>query len=165
MATEKRPPGPDDDGATSAVRVTRLPDATADARSDGASATVDLAMTSHDRRRVRRRLVAPDGRTIEIALPTGTILDVGTVLCRVGGTAYRVTAAPERLLEIRPTSLREAAVVGHLIGNLHRDVDVVDDGILALWDEPLERRLRALDLDVRVVERPFGGRPPSEHAH
>jgi urease accessory protein len=143
------------------VRVARLP---AD-EGPASSRDVELAMSSHDRRRVRRRLVAPDGRTIELALPTGTILEVGALLCRRDGVAYRVGAAPERLLEVRPGTLAEAARVGHLIGNLHRDVDVEEDRVLALWDAPLERRLRELGLDVRVVDRPFRGRPPSEHAH
>jgi urease accessory protein len=144
-----------------AVRVVRLP------ADDGPASDreVELAMPSHDRRRVRRRVVAPDGLTIELALPTGTILEVGALLCRRDGVAYRVAAAPERLLEIRPRTTEEGARVGHLIGNLHRDIDVEDGRVLALWDAPLERRLRAMGLEVRVVDRPFRGRPPSEHAH
>jgi len=143
------------------VRVVRLP---AD-EGPASGREVELPMPSHDRRRVRRRIVAPDGVTLELALPTGTILEVGALLCRLDGIAYRVAAAPERLLEIGPRTVAEAARVGHLIGNLHRDVDVEEGRVLALWDAPLERRLREMGFDVRVVDRPFRGRPPSEHAH
>lgn len=161
MAQDPAVPDGSDASERGPVRVVRLP------ADDGSAAgrEVELPMPSHDRGRVRRRLVASDGVTIELALPTGTILEVGALLCRLGGVAYRVAAAPERLLEIRPATGAEAARVGHLIGNLHRDIDIEDDRVLALWDAPLERRLRAMGVDVRVVDRPFRGRPPSEHAH
>lgn len=143
------------------VRIDRLPDASA----AGFATTVELAMTAADRRRVRRRVTAPDGTVFELALPTGTALPVGAVLHADGRTVYRIAAAAERVIEVRPRSLAEAAQVGHTIGNLHRDVDLVGDVVLALWDAPLERRLRDAGLDLRVVERPFRGRAPGEHAH
>jgi urease accessory protein len=127
---------------------------------------VTLPMTAHDRRRVRRRLRAEDGAEFELALPTGTVLHVGVTL-HVGDTcAYVVAAADEAVVVVRPRDLGEAARVGHLIGNLHRDIDVDEDGTLvAQWDEPLERRLRSAGLEVAVERRPFRGRAPGEHAH
>lgn len=164
---------PRDDGRTAAIRIERLPDGSP--RADGAHdaggshdatrPSVDLAMTAHDRRRVRRRVVAPDGRVFELALPTGTALAVGAVLHEGDDAVYRITAAEERVIEVRPRTLAEAAFVGHTIGNLHRDVDLVGDVILALWDAPLERRLRAAGVPIETVERPFRGRAPGEHAH
>ncbi|MEM6430175.1 MAG: hypothetical protein AAF708_13110, partial [Deinococcota bacterium] len=41
---------------------------------------VELPMTSHDRQRVRRRIVAEDGTELALELPTGTTLHVGQVL-------------------------------------------------------------------------------------
>ena len=150
-----------DASRTHTVRIERLP---AEPEAPPAR-TVSIPMASADRRRVRRRVVASDGSTFELALPTGTVLPVGGALHVMGEVAYRIAAAPERVLVVRPRSMREAAYVGHLIGNLHRDVDLLDDVIVALWDAPLERRVREADLDCVVTEQPFRGRPPGEHAH
>ena len=122
-------------------------------------------MTAEDRRRVRRRIETPAGVTIELALPTGTVLPVGAVLCRVGDVDVVVRAAPETTVEVRPTTLAEAAAVGHLIGNMHRDLVLDGDAIVTLHTAPLERRLREVARDVRVCERPFHGRSAGEHAH
>jgi len=144
-----------------AVRIERLPDEPA----SPPSTIVSIPMIAADRRRVRRRVFAPDGSAFELALPTGTVLPSGGALHVAGEVVYRIAAAPERVLVVRPRSIREAALVGHLIGNLHRDVDLRDDVIVALWDAPLERRLAEADLDYEVAEQPFRGRPPGEHAH
>jgi urease accessory protein len=127
---------------------------------------VPLPMTAHDRRRVRRRVVAADGLVLELALPTGTVLPVGQVLHLADDRAYVVAAADEDVVVVRPRDRAEAARIGHLVGNLHRDLDVEDDGTLvALHDAPLEQRLRAAGYEVAVVRRPFRGRAPGEHAH
>lgn len=132
----------------------------------GARAVVPLPMTADDRRRVRRRVDAGDGTVLELALPTGTALGVGQVLHATESTVYAVAAADERVLVVRPRDLAEAARVGHLVGNLHRDLDVDADGTLvALHDAPLEARLRAAGYDAVVAQRPFRGRAPGDHAH
>ncbi len=135
-------------------------------RDPGVRTVVPLPMTADDRRRVRRRLDTGDGTVLELALATGTVLGVGQVLYATAATAYVVAAADERVIVVRPRDLAEAARVGHLIGNLHRDLDVEDDGTLvALHDAPLEARLRAAGYDAVVALRPFRGRAPGEHAH
>ncbi|MEM6428094.1 MAG: urease accessory protein UreE, partial [Deinococcota bacterium] len=127
---------------------------------------VELPMTSHDRQRVRRRIVAEDGTELALELPTGTTLHVGQVLHQAGDTVYVVTAAPEDVLVVHPRSLNEAAFVGHMIGNLHRDIDIADDGsIAALWDAPLEMRLQQAKLEVIRSQQPFRGKPVGEHSH
>lgn len=132
----------------------------------GGRAAVPLPMTAEDRRRVRRRVDAGDGTVLELALPTGTTLGVGQVLHATEATAYVVAAADERVIVVRPRDLAEAARVGHLVGNLHRDLDVEDDGTLvALHDAPLEARLRAAGYDAEIALRAFRGRAPGEHAH
>ncbi len=149
------------EGAPREVRVTSLPD---DPHASAAR-TVELPMTAHERRRVRRRIRAADGTELLLELPTGTVLPVGHALHVDGDTAWVVTAAPEEVLVIRPRDRGEAAFVGHLIGNLHRDVDIRGDEVLALWDETLERRLVDHGLEVAREERAFRGRAPGEHSH
>ncbi|CAN5898359.1 urease accessory protein UreE [soil metagenome] len=126
---------------------------------------VELPMTSEDRVRVRRRLTASDGREFAVALATGTVLHVGHALHVDGKTAYVVTAAPEDVLVVTPKTVREAAFVGHLIGNLHRDIDIADGQVVALWNAPLEAKLQKEGLEAERTQRPFKGKPPGEHSH
>ena len=126
---------------------------------------VELPMTADDRRRVRRLVQAPDGATLALELPTGTRLAAGQVLHISNGRAYVASAAPEDVLVVHPRDVAEAARVGHLIGNLHRDIDLQGHTIVALWDQALDDRLRRAGVPVERSERPFRGAPPAEHSH
>ncbi len=126
---------------------------------------IRVLMTADDRRKVRRRLEAPDGTVFGLELPTGTVLRPGQVLHASGQQVYVVGAAPEDVLTVLPRDHREAATVGHLIGNLHRDIDLDGEGIAVLWDPVLEERLRRGGFIVERVRRPFHGRPRGEHSH
>jgi urease accessory protein len=126
---------------------------------------IHLAMTSEERQKVRRKLTASDGMELALELPTGTTLHVGQVLFQQNNTVYVVSAAPEDVLLVRPRNLQEAAQVGHMIGNLHRDVDISEDGIAALWDAPLERKLEQAGFYFTRTSRPFRGKPVGEHSH
>lgn len=127
--------------------------------------TIEIPMTAHDRRRVRRLIEAPDGATFPLELATGTVLRPGQVLHRDGPRAYVVAAAPEAVIVARPRDIGEAARVGHLIGNLHRDVEVDGDQIVALADAALADRLRRAGVPFVEDQRAFHGRAPGEHAH
>ena len=122
-------------------------------------------MTAHDRRRVRRVVEAPDGEQFPLDLPTGTVLQPGQILHRSGDRTYVVSAAPEDVLVIGPRDLAEAARVGHLIGNLHRDIEAEGTEVVALADQALADRLRRAGVPFRPDRRAFHGRAPGEHAH
>lgn len=125
-----------------------------------------LEMTCVDRRRVRRRIVAPDGLELGLALPTGTVLEPGMLLFQNESRAYVVSAALEEVLVIRAKNWREAARVAHQIGNLHRDVqfsNTLDFELLVLWDGALELLCLRLHLEFFRERRPFLGRPSWEH--
>jgi len=126
---------------------------------------VEIPMTAHDRRRVRRIVQAPDGATFPLDLPTGTVLHPGQVLHERDGRAYVVSAAAEDVFVIAPRDAGEGARVGHLIGNLHRDIDVDGVEVIALADEALADRLRRAGVPFRADLRAFRGRAPGEHAH
>jgi urease accessory protein len=122
-------------------------------------------MSAHDRRRVRRVVEAPDGVRFPLDLPTGTVLQPGQILHRSGDRTYVVSAAPEDVLVIGPRDLAEAARVGHLIGNLHRDIEIEGTEVVALADQALADRLRRAGVPFRPDRRAFHGRAPGEHAH
>jgi len=122
-------------------------------------------MAAEDRRRVRRRIQAPDGREFALALPTGTTLEPGQVLHREPGSAYVVTAAPEDVLVVRPKNLEEAVKIGHLIGNLHCDIDCSDGMVAVLWNQPLEVRILREGFASERANRPFHGNAREGHGH
>jgi urease accessory protein len=129
------------------------------------TATIEIPMSADDRRRVRRLVMAPDGVEFRLELPTGTVLHPGQVVYRTDERAYVVAAAPEEVVVIRPRSVAEAARVGHLIGNLHRDIDTDGDAVVALADAALRDRLRRAEVPFAEERRAFRGRAPGEHAH
>ena len=124
---------------------------------------VPLEMTCADRRRVRRRLVAPDGLELGLALPTGTVLEPGAVLYLNRVRVYVVQAALEEVVVIQPRDALEGFKVAHAIGNLHRDICPQEDGIVALWDGALELLLNRLKVNFSREHRAFLGRPNWEH--
>jgi urease accessory protein len=126
---------------------------------------VEIPMTAHDRRRVRRVVQAPDGTSFPLELATGTVLHPGQVIHRIGDRSYVVSAAAEDVLVIRPRDVAEAARVGHLIGNLHRDIDVQGTDVIALADAALSDRLRRAGVPFESARRAFHGRASGEHAH
>jgi urease accessory protein len=128
-------------------------------------AVVEIPMTAHDRRRVRRIVEAPDGVHFPLELPTGTVLHLGQVLHRDGNREYVVAAAPEDVLVARPRTIDEAARIGHLIGNMHRDIETDGDCVIALADNVLADRLKRADVQFSQEQRPFHGKAPGEHAH
>jgi urease accessory protein len=131
----------------------------------GDAQRIELLMTAEDRRRVRRRVEAPDGQILALELATGTTLRPGQVLLVRDGRAYVVSAAPEDVLVVQPRNLAEAAAVGHLIGNLHRDIDLTGDEIATLWESGLEDRLRRAGVAVERQVRPFLGKAGEGHQH
>jgi urease accessory protein len=127
--------------------------------------TIEIPMTAHDRRRVRRLIEAPDGARFPLELATGTVLHPGQILHRDGTRAYVVAAAPEDVIVARPRDIAEAARVGHLIGNLHRDLEADGEEVVALADTALAERLRRAGVPFVEDRRAFHGRAPGEHAH
>ncbi len=147
-------------GAQTLIHITQLPNIERQAKN-----VVAIPMTSEDRQRVHRRITAKDGQSFALQLPTGSVLRVGQVLYSSTDTLYKITAAAEDVLSIKPKTLAEAAFVGHLIGNLHRDIDIVQGEIIALWNAPLEHKLNKAELSFKREQRPFNGRPAGEHSH
>ena len=126
---------------------------------------IAIPMISEDRQRVRRRVVVEDGKEFALELPTGTTLRVGQILYTENNQAYVVTASPEDALLITPRTIEEAVLIGHLIGNLHRDIEINQEQIVALWTAPLEQRLKREGLKFVRTQRPFKGKLAGEHSH
>ena len=143
------------DGLTrlSGLRRAVLPQVTEPQAPAPGTVALEVPLTAADRRRVRRRLRAPDGAELLLAYPTGTVL-----------VAYVVAAAGEDVAAAAPRTLAEAVRVAHAVGNLHRDIVDAGEGLfLVLWDAPVELLLTRLGVPFTRETRPFLGRPSWEH--
>jgi urease accessory protein len=94
-----------------------------------------LVLTSEQRRWVRGRFVTSHGREVALALPTGTILEPGQILCVEEDWYLRVLAAPEPVLAISPADSKSAVRIAFEVGNRHFPL-AIDGEKLLVPDDP-----------------------------
>lgn len=114
-----------------------------------------IPMTWEDRQRTRQRIKTKSGLELGLSLPTGTLLQPGDILHVEGNLAFIVSAREEDVLVIKPADWREAAFVAHYIGNQHKAIAIESDGILVLYDFPLEAFLKKIKVTFQREKRPF----------
>ncbi len=100
-----------------------------------------IVMTSEERRWGRRRVKTAAGREIALALPTGTILDPGTVIAIEVDWYLEVEAAVEPVLVVHPRDRDSAVRVAFQVGNLHFALALDGDDLLVPDDTAMEQLL------------------------
>jgi urease accessory protein len=93
-----------------------------------------LVMTSEERRWGRRHVNTSSGRTIALALPTGTVLDPGTIVVVEDTWYLQVEAANEAVLAVRPHDRDAAVRLAFEVGNHHFPL-ALDKGDLLVPDD------------------------------
>src|SRR5882724_2467751 len=78
-----------------------------------------LVLTAEERRWGRRRVITRAGRTLALALPTGSVLNPGDVLYVGPGWYVVAEAAREPVLAVTPRSRAEAIRIAFEVGNRH----------------------------------------------
>ncbi len=122
-----------------------------------------IPMTWEDRQRTRQRIKTKSGLELGLTLPTGTLLQPGDILHVEGNLAFIVATREEDVLVIKPDDWREAALVAHHIGNQHKTIAIESDGILVLYDFPLEVFLKKIKVTFQREFRPFNPHHQSHH--
>jgi urease accessory protein len=103
-----------------------------------------LVLTWEQRRWMRGRFTTERGRTIGVALPTGTTLSPGAIL-HVGADWYlKVEAAIESVLEIYPSDYNEAVKIAFEVGNRHFPLALEENKILVPDDKAMIRLMERL---------------------
>jgi urease accessory protein len=128
--------------------------------------SIEIPMTALERSQVRRKVITSDGFVLALALPTGTVLMPRDVLYCNAQTRknYVVSARAEDLLIAKPHNLQHALKIAHAIGNLHRDIDIQDNGNLHLLYEPhLELLMLRMQCPLERSSGVFLGKPSWEH--
>jgi urease accessory protein len=118
-----------------------------------------LVLTAEERRWGRRRVTTTGGRTLALALPTGSTLALGEVL-HVGPDWYVVVeGACEPVLALTPASREEALRIAFEVGNRHFTLALDGERILVPDDPAMQHLLARLGVGfqrVRAVFVPIG---------
>src|SRR5260370_8945492 len=76
-----------------------------------------LVLTAEERRWGRRRVITQAGRTLALALPTGSTLTPGDILHVTADWYVVVEAAAEPVLAVPPHSPHQALPIAHQVGH------------------------------------------------
>ncbi len=129
---------------------------------------VDKVTLDLDARRKRRQtLICDGGLQVLIDLPAVPTLRDGDGFRLEDGRIIRIKAAPEALLEVRPSATDLGRIAWHL-GNRHLPVQFIGEGIRLRADHVIEDMLEKLGADTCRIEAPFdpeGGAYGHGHTH
>ena len=103
-----------------------------------------LVLTAEERRWGRRRVVTRGGRALALALPTGSHLVAGEILCALDDWYVVIEAAPEPVLAVTPRSRDEMVRVAFEVGNRHFTLAIDGDRLLVPDDPAMEQLVARL---------------------
>jgi len=136
---------------------------------DGALAGLErdaLVVTAEERRWGRRRVTTRAGRTLALALPTGSVLTPGEILHVGPGWYVVIEAAPEPVFAVTPRSREEAIRVAFEVGNRHFTLATDGDRLLVPDDPAMDQLLTRLGIAfarVQCVFVPVGAAHRHDH--
>lgn len=123
-------------------------------RSDDASARV-LSLTAEERTRTRYRFTTPEGESIVLCLPRGTVLQDGDVLRSPAGDLLQILAKPEPVLTVRADDSLALLRAAYHLGNRHVALEVTATYLRLSPDPVLEAMLVQLGLRAIAEVAPF----------
>jgi urease accessory protein len=110
-----------------------------------------LMLTAEERRWGRRRVTTTAGRALVLALPTGSVLRLGTVLHVAADWYVVVEGALEPVLAFMPASPEEALRVAFEVGNRHFTLALDGERVLVPDDPAMGHLLTRLDVRFERV--------------
>lgn len=119
-------------------------------------------LTAEERRWGRRRVVTRGGRALALALPTGSQLVPGEILCVHDDWYVQIEAASEPVLAIVPRSRDELVRVAFEVGNRHFTLAIDGDRLLVPDDPAMEQLLIRLGVPWQRTRSVF---VPVGHGH
>lgn len=125
-----------------------------------------LVLTAEERRWGRRRVTTEKGRTLALALPTGSVLTPGEILHVAADWYVVIEAAPEAVLAVMPRSREEALRVAFEVGNRHFSLALDGERLLVADDPAMEQLLTRLGVSferAQAVFMPIGLSHRHEH--
>ena len=145
-------------GGAEVVVITEMPARVADAALAGLDRDT-LVLTAEERRWARRRVTTSAGRTLALALPTGSVLMPGAVLYVGAEWFVVIECANEPCLAVTPASREEALRVAFEVGNRHFNLALDGERLLVPDDPGMDILLTRMGVRyerVRAVFTPIG---------
>jgi len=127
-----------------------------------------LVLTAEERRWGRRRVITQAGRTLALALPTGSTLTPGDILHVTADWYVVIEAAAEPVLAVTPRSRDEALRIAYEVGNRHFTFALDGERLLLPDDTAMEHLLARLDVPFERVQSifvPLGAGQRHDHDH
>jgi urease accessory protein len=136
------------------VVVTELPGAVGEAALAGRERDT-LVLTADERRWGRRRVTTTAGRTLALALPTGSVLRPGALLHVTAEWFVVVECAAEACLAVTPASHEEALRIAFEVGNRHFNLALDGERLLVPDDPGMDILLTRMNVQFERVRAPF----------
>jgi urease accessory protein len=114
-----------------------------------------LVLTAEERRWGRRRVTTQAGRTLALALPTGSVLTPGDILHVGPGWYVVIEAAREPVLAVTPRSRQEAIRIAFEVGNRHFTLAIDGERLLIPDDPAMDQLLGRLGVAFERVQSVF----------
>lgn len=114
-----------------------------------------LVLTAEERRWGRRRVTTQAGRTLALALPTGSVLTPGEILHVGPGWYVVIEAALEPVLAVTPRSREEAIRIAFEVGNRHFTLAIDGERLLVPDDPAMDQLLGRLGAAFERVQSVF----------
>jgi urease accessory protein len=114
-----------------------------------------LVLTAEERRWGRRRVITEKGRTLALALPTGSVLRPGEILHVAAEWYVVIEAAPEAVLAVTPRSREEGLRLAFEVGNRHFSVALDGERLLVADDPAMEQLLMRLGVTFERMQAVF----------
>lgn len=114
-----------------------------------------VTLDHEDRNRRRVALKGDAGTDVLLDLDKAAVLNDGDALKLEDGRLIRVTAAPERLMEIRAENPLRLLTMAWHIGNRHTPAEITADAIYIAHDHVLAEMVRGQGCSLSEVMRAF----------
>jgi urease accessory protein len=114
-----------------------------------------LVVTAEERRWGRRRVTTEKGRTLALALPTGSVLTPGEILYVAAEWYVIIDAAPEAVLAVTPRSREEGLRLAFEVGNRHFSLALHGERVLVADDPAMEQLLTRLGVTFERTHAVF----------
>jgi urease accessory protein len=125
----------------------------------------ELVLPYELRQKCRLRTCSTTGEEVGVFLPRGEILRHGDFLLAEDGRCVKVTAKPEKVLQIGCADPAQMARVAYHLGNRHVPLQVGEGWLRISNDYVLRKMVEGLGATAVPMEAPFEPEPGAYGAH
>lgn len=115
-----------------------------------------LSLTAEERTRTRHRFETPDGQSLYLRLPRGSVLyDRDLLQADISDVVVRIVAKPEPVLTVTSQMTVDLLRASYHLGNRHVPLEVTPNYLRLSPDPVLRAMLEQLGVEVKEEVVPF----------